>query len=705
MLYFDLGELLEEEEPRRRFYGIPSPDPGEELPLLCACKAGDLIEVKRLVEENPSRLQEMDAEKMSPLFVALIFGHADVARWFIEHHLDVSHRDIHKNTAIHYTVYLRSMELTQLLIERCPDVITIADTGTHRNRCFHLAVMTGSVEMVEFLLKQPGVVLNSPVQYGPNPLWSAALLDRVDIFKWLFERDTSLKDAIDDDGFGIFHHSAWNGALKVVRWLLSQGLGDVRTSPSPSWPNVLSMATQTGSYELLKWILANYDDMIHPNSEGVTPLLMAASQGRLACLKLLEQHEDVTRTNNDGSNAMMYACGGGHLAVVQYLATKGLSIETCDTNHWKPIHRAAGNGRLDVVEWLLDQGVPIESLDRMAYTPLHVACDHGRLEVAKALVARGANLHARTIAQSADHAAIGTPFLVAANGKQLGIMKWLYSLAPGEVETARTDLKKSAYDVCARSGLLDGLVWLEDIGLPFDPKELEASVSVIAEFGELDVLKWLHERAVNMDVNSTNGCSPTLGAILGGKLDTLKWLCSIGSQVRPLVRGSSSVSPIIFAVRANHITVLEYLTEEHHFNLREIDHADPLAYEALKNASSIPTLSYLFYHDVPLVSRVKPNGSLPTYNALHKACSSGFLNIVKWLHRHGVAFDAPGWRSNLAMEIACASGKLDIVKYFLNHGYSQGVTDGIALQAARKSGNQDLIAFIQTFNIVPPEQQ
>lgn len=121
-------------------------------------------------------------------------------------------------------------------------------------------------------------------------------------------------------------------------------------------------------------------------------------------------------------------------------------------------------------------------------------------------------------------------------------MKWLYSLAPGDVELARTSNNRSAYDVCLRSGFLEGIVFLESINLPFDPLASLSAVPLIAEAGHMNILQWLLDHNVSLE-DQPESCPLTIAAIIGGQLDTLKWLLNHGCALKPQHGNPPSLLP------------------------------------------------------------------------------------------------------------------------------------------------------------------
>lgn len=67
------------------------------------------------------------------------------------------------------------------------------------------------------------------------------------------------------------------------------------------------------------------------DSNGLTPLIWAASYGQLAAVNLLcEQGAQVNYRGPNGETALMLACANGHVHVVRALLANGANIDEFD---------------------------------------------------------------------------------------------------------------------------------------------------------------------------------------------------------------------------------------------------------------------------------------------------------------------------------------------------------------------------------------
>lgn len=179
--------------------------------------------------------------------------------------------------------------------------------------------------------------------------------------------------------------------------------GGVNNYPSPEY-NKLHRAVAQGS---IKRTLAQLGFGVDINAvgktDGETPLLMAAAQGKCAITELLlSRGADAERVISARQwTALFYAVL--HPEVVKILLRYGANHGAKDTNGSTPLHVAIaganGDAGQEVVEILLEFGADANAKDNVGDTPLHLLVHKGRWakgrdEAAKVLIKYGANFDA-----------------------------------------------------------------------------------------------------------------------------------------------------------------------------------------------------------------------------------------------------------------------------------------------------------------------
>ena len=169
-------------------------------------------------------------------------------------------------------------------------------------------------------------------------------------------------------------------------------------------------------------------------AEGCTPLWGAAVTGHLDVLKLLiERNADVDGRTSTGSTPLRAAAVNGHLDVVRCLVESGADV---NARHYDeestPLMVACYWGHLSVATYLIDKGAFMDlhcKLDA-GNTALHVAVKRGYLEMVSQLLARGAS-------QLPNNQGL-TPLLYACDSRSTEIVEYLIN-RPECVKEQRID--------------------------------------------------------------------------------------------------------------------------------------------------------------------------------------------------------------------------------------------------------------------------
>ena len=229
----------------------------------------DLAEVMRMVEEDPEIVNLFcggeNNTRLSPLNIAALYGHMDVAEYLLDHGAD-----------IHQAVII-------------PD-------GSAQNGYtpLHLACGVGAEDMVEFLLGR-----------GANPTITSS------------------------SGTTPLILASGRGSVECLRHLLEHDLGKTIIDTYPTTAGTaLFVASSLGHADVVEVLLeSGADPTLRYNH--FTPLMMASGNGYLGCVKCLLSHDEGITTIDsvcDGSistTALCLACIGGHTQVVKALLDSG----------------------------------------------------------------------------------------------------------------------------------------------------------------------------------------------------------------------------------------------------------------------------------------------------------------------------------------------------------------------------------------------
>ena len=179
---------------------------------------------------------------------------------------------------------------------------------------------------------------------------------------------------------GVYH-----GAGQCVRLLLERTPEDALTLPE---------AAATGHARRLKTILGQSRARVNtPNSEGFTPLGLAAFFGHLEAVKvLLESGADVNlrAPSRFANTALDAAVAGDHADVVRALLAARADSNARSEGNYTPLHKAAAHGNVEIVRLLLDAGADPQATRDGGSRPIDDARENGHAAVVALLEVRGA---------------------------------------------------------------------------------------------------------------------------------------------------------------------------------------------------------------------------------------------------------------------------------------------------------------------------
>ncbi|KAM9794275.1 poly [ADP-ribose] polymerase tankyrase-1-like [Syngnathus typhle] len=624
-------------------YALAGPN-GAFRELFEACRNGDVVRVKKLVDTANVNAKDMAGRKSTPLHFAAGFGRKDVVDHLLQTGANVHARD---------------------------------DGGLIP---LHNACSFGHSEVVSLLLCQ-GAEPNARDNWNYTPLHEAAIKGKIDVCIVLLQHgaDPNIRNT---DG-----KSALDLAEPSAKAVLT---GEYKKDE-------LLEAARSGNEEKLMALLTPLNVNCHA-SDGrkSTPLHLAAGYNRVRIVQLLLQHgADVHAKDKGGLVPLHNACSYGHYEVTELLLKHGACVNAMDLWQFTPLHEAASKNRIEVCSLLLSHGAdptllnchskssvdmaPTPELkERLSYefkghsllqaareadmakakrslaleiinfkhphtheTALHcaVASPHPkRRQVTELLLRKGANVNEK-------NKDFMTPLHVAAERAHNDIMEVLQK--HGAKVNALDTLGQTALHRAALAGHLQTCRLL--LGYGADASLVSLQGFTAAQMGNEAVQQILNE---SVPVRNSDVDFRLLEAAKAGDLDTVKSLCTAQNVNCRDLEGRHS-TPLHFAAGYNRVQVVEYL----------------------------------LHHGADVHAKDK-GGLVP----LHNACSYGHYEVAELLVRHGASVNvADLWKFSPLHE-AAAKGKYEICKLLLKHGAdpSKKNRDGNTPLDLVKDGDTDI---------------
>lgn len=308
-------------------------------------------------------------------------------------------------------------------------------TGYNMSARPQSAAAHGNIEMLDWIRKN-GVWWESNVIF--DTFKAAARAGHLNVIKWIISED------IGDVPTNIHLMAAKRGHQHIVDWCLFHG--------SHRTTQLFAAAAKSGNFGLLKWLRDEPDTPYGVNHHGVCPwnsntFCMAAEHGNIEILEWLRRNDCPY-----DSIAYPYAAHGGHLDVIKWLHDNDYDM---DSLVWDI---AATRGHLDILKWLIDVWPDYKSFDCVYAS----AAEYGQIHVIEGL------LTIKRPAESFEYYVCAC----TAFGGQPETLKWLY--ANGFAWNELTCIE------AVRSGSLECLKYAHENGCPWNSTKcvFQATLSI-----------------------------------------------------------------------------------------------------------------------------------------------------------------------------------------------------------------------------------
>ncbi len=214
-----------------------------------AAIAGDLDQVRRYVEEGGD-IDAIGGEyDQTPLGMAVMENHADVAEYLVEQGADV-------NKANHNGI--------------AP---------------LHVASRSGGIESVRLLVENGAIVEATDPRFSPL-LW-AARVGATDIVAYLIEHGGDVNFVAEGAGGTPLLMAARLGWIETIELLLEHG---AETEPEGTFSTALAMGVQSEDTEVVQLLLDHGADPNAPDQQGNSPLRIAGELNLPEIAELLMDH-------------------------------------------------------------------------------------------------------------------------------------------------------------------------------------------------------------------------------------------------------------------------------------------------------------------------------------------------------------------------------------------------------------------------------
>lgn len=421
----------------------------------------------------------------------------------------------------------------QVLLDGAGSVDASEPDGT---TALHYAVLNNDAELVQDLIALKADI-NARTRYGITPIYLAAQNGNADILAALLKAGASANE-VYHEGETVLHTAARTGNPQAVELLLEAGAAvDAREEWHGQTPLMWAMAQK--HVDLLPLLLkhganvnaiSNIEEWerqvtMEPRDKwlppgGMSPLLFAAREGCIACIKpLVDAGANIDAATPKGITSLLIAIINGHYDVAYALAEAGANVNLSDDTNRSPLYAA--------VDFNIMRESNRPSPD--VYTNEHTA-----YELIELLLAKGADVNVQLskappfrlkLDRGTDSMLVAgtTPFLRAAKSADVPVMKLLLAHgADPALATAQginplmtaANLGTKESDTTGRyktqAQIIEAIQLCLDRGLDINAKANDGRTAIFgaATFGLNEVVQYLYDHGASVDYKDKQGLGP-----------------------------------------------------------------------------------------------------------------------------------------------------------------------------------------------------
>lgn len=350
----------------------------------------NLETVKALLNEDPTILNDRDADGMTPLNLAAFNGNYDIVKELLGRNADIHIGDIDNSKPIHLAAISGNVRIAEALLASGAGV---NEQDNHGATPLSFAAGRRHIDMVRYLLERGADVGTrntrgmTPLFYAGTPEIAALMLDNgADV------------NARSNDGTTPLIAATWRGRVELIRYLLEKGadpnaFNDAGVSP-------LFAANGEDIFQITTMLIDKGAKVDVRSDQNETPLHNIAWSGSVEAVELLLSKGADINAVGDGGWTPLCMAALCNAEITRYMISKGAAVNPhqpedakecpCRVAFQTPLHCAVRSDSINTVQALVENGAMVNVVDQEGLTPLHIAVRHGNIGIVKYLLESGA---------------------------------------------------------------------------------------------------------------------------------------------------------------------------------------------------------------------------------------------------------------------------------------------------------------------------
>jgi len=540
---------------------------------------GNFEGIKEALDEGAdiNQFRQRIAGESNPVSYAIDNGYSEVAKYLIELGADPNHseynKDSRKVTLLMWMAANASEDFCSLLLEKGAKIDT--NDGKGQTAISWLCQAPNNKETDEI------DTFNLLLKYG-------AKINKEDFYATIRLSNGTYYD----------YSINYNFAQNVLQELINQGVSsDVDKALEQA-----ILGNSSNTYELV-----NSGEFKDEDIQIIT--FFTAAFGSVETLKLLEEKGcDINRLDDNRRSLLMIAAHYGNLDMVKYLVDRGLNIERgdpeTDTYDEKPLYLAVLNNHYDVAEYLIGKGASLKPFpeDMPVNDCLCEAALNCNIEMMDLLISNGYNFSEDRFLESAFQAITSELDKNESVEKQISAIKFLVSkgfdinkvpfkenldlckylvenrasLSADDNHGVLTNVLKSSDCIkylienganpnevflggsvlsnAIIQGRFDAVQTLVENGAEIGSNEINCA----SECGSENILKYLFEQGVNINLQDENGQTPLMSAAKSGWDKNIEIILEYGADIS--IKDIKSMTALDYAKEKKNKEIIKLLS-------------------------------------------------------------------------------------------------------------------------------------------------
>ena len=359
----------------------------EEHVLFFWAYVGDLIQVRKAIEEDPALVNLRTTHDHSLCKLAILGGQLELIQWLIgQGHANTTEKDMDGVTFLLIAVEFGHINVVQWLLEA--GISSLDEINNLGNSAFMQAAINGHWNIMALLLQRGEVFPYRINHQGNSAFHYAAYFGHKTIVEGLLKRADPFFDRKNHRGYSPFLYAVLSGHNDIVA-LLVHKKRDSLYEINNEGNNAYHLAAAAGNDSTLEYLFSMAGQSIYQlNHCGESPLAMAVRFGHLHIVEWFFQRGlgSLQERRHASESLLFIAAVENQVHIMEWLLLNGASLYEKDIEGKTVLMGAAAYGKLEALTWLVGKGININVQNTFHFTALSLAILNVETEVVEYLI-------------------------------------------------------------------------------------------------------------------------------------------------------------------------------------------------------------------------------------------------------------------------------------------------------------------------------